>query len=561
MGSFKKLSYCSFVLSLSFLFADFEDQRIHFLIAKKEYKQAIDFYLKEVEVKGVHNPEILKDLSKTIIEESIASADSREQMLGLYGLMMSNSNDIDYDFSRLISSKDPYVQMLTIQYLSRWSEDLIETWLNKAMSSPFLQVRLLALGELVQIKSKLALSHIESLYFRLPPVFRPIFANYYAALGTPHSLKILRQMLSDPDSEMKVATLLSICQFGRDDFKEDIRRILTQPDPQVQESAIFASSVLHDLKTVDQIKPFIQSNHSNLKLAALMGLTHFHDLSQNEKIFELALQGDLFAVFALGAIEGSDEILAKLSFHPDFNVRLNVLIGLMEKKHPLAKPLMLKFLSTHSLYDGLAPNFSLGKTQNCLKVFPAYVKQFEKSKEFAHYVRGMTQMIRQQLLIQSMELKESEFLEIAQFIFEHEILDLIPPLVHLLENYHSQETIDMLKKMAQKVGSPRTRLYCLIALARLKSHAFYDQFFEWLKNQNHQSIIQLDAFDTQESNNKKGNRFFLTPDENSQLLIEAYETLVYLHDEKCFSILLNALVHAPKQNQPVLAGLILKALL
>ncbi len=557
----RNFAYLSIALSASFLFSDFEEQRIHFLIAKKEYKQAIDFYLKEVAIKGVHNSEILKDLSKTIIESAIESPDSKEQMLGLYGLMMSNSNDVGYDFSKLITSKDPYVEMLTIQYLSRWSEDLIETWLNRAMSSPFLQVRLLALGELVQIKSKLALSHIESLYFRLPEVFRPIFANYYAALGTPHSLKILRQMLSDPHSEMKVATLLSICQFGRDDFKEDIRKILTQPDPQVQESAIFASCTLHDLKSIDQIKAMIQSTHPNLKLAALIGLNHFHDLSHNDKLFELAEQGDLFAIFSLGKIEGSDAILAKLSLHPDFNVRLNALMGLMEKKHPLAKNCLLQFLAYHSLYDGLAPNFSLGKTQNSLKLFPAYQKQFEKSKEFAHYITGMTQMIRQQLLIQSMELKESEFLEVAQFIFEHEILDLIPPLVHLLENYHSQETIEMLKKMAQKVGSPRTRLYCLIALARLKNTTFYDQFFDWLQNQNQQSIIQLNAFDTQDSNQKNIDRFFLTPDENSQLLIEAYETLVYLHDEKCFSILLNALLHAPKENHPVLAGLLLKALL
>lgn len=558
MASFK---FLSLALVCSTLFSSFEEQRIQFLIAKKEYKAAIEFYLKNVKETGKHDQEILRNLSKSFIESAIISSDSKEQMLGLYALMISQTNDQDYDFSKLLQSLDPYVQMLTIQYLSGWSEDFVEVWLNKAMSSPYLPVRLHALGVLVDQKSRLALSHIESLYYRLPEFFRPMFAQYYAALGTPQALKILRQMLSDPNSDMKVATILSICQFKRDDFIEDIRKILTQPDPKVQESAIFASCLLHDQKAQETVEGFVKSNYTNLKLAALIGLNEFQDLKNKQELLSMAENGDLFSIYSLGMIDGTEELLVKLSKHPDYNVRLNVLACLLEKKHPLAKALLIDFFQHHSLYDGITPNFSIGRTQNCLKMYPSYQKQFQKMKEFAHYVKGMTSMIRVQFLIQALELNEDDFLEIAEVIFQNDLFDLIPTLVRLLENCHSEKAIAMIKKMGQKVGSPRTRLYCLVALARLKDPEFTPQFFDWLSNQKSQDLIQLDAFDTEDVSAKKRSRFHLSPDEKSQLLIEAYETLIYLHDERCFSILLEALVNTPKQNQPVLAGILLKALL
>jgi HEAT repeat protein len=561
MGSLKTIINLTTLLSCSFLFGEFEEQRINFLIGKKEYATAIDFYLKNIAEKNVHQPDLLRYLAKSIIENSIKSSDPKEQMLGLYGLMISGAHDTDYDYSALIESKDPYVQMLSIQYLSGWNEDIVETWLNKAMSSPFLPVRMQALGSLVQLKSKLALSHIESLYYRLPPYFRPIFAQFYAALGTPHSIKILKQMLSDPNPEMKIATMLSATEYRRDDLRDDIKKILSQPDPQVQESAIFAASHLQDLRCVELLQNFTHSTHTNLKLAAILGLLSFFDEKNKPQLFELAQEGNLFAIFSLGAVDGSEEVLVKLAKTQDYNIKLNTMAALLEKKHPLAKDLLIDFYRTHSPYDGIAPSFSVGKTQTSLKIFPAFSKQFEKSKEYSHYIQGMTYMIRSRFLIQALELQEADFLQIAETIFEQDIYDVIPTLVHLLENCHSEKALAMVKKMSQKVGSPRTRLYCLIALARMKDQNHIQLFFDFLSTHRKQELIQLQMFDTQDSGLKDSSRFILSPDENSQLLLEAYETLVYLHDERSFGLILNTLSKSIKQNQPVLAGILLKALL
>ena len=560
MGSFKNLTLV-LLLYFSYLAASHEDQRIQFLIATKDFTKAIDYYLKFYETTKTHQPELLRSLSKGLIDCSFSSTDSKEQLLALYGLMISNDHDLDYDYTKLLDSKDPYVQLLTIQYLSNWNEDIVDVWLNKAMSSPFLPVRMQALGNLVQRKSKLALSHIESLYYRLPEFIRPVFAQFYASLGTPQAIKILKQMLSNPSSEMKVASLLASCQFQRDDLKEEIRKILTQSDPMVQETAVYAASFFKDLNSLESIEKLTNSPHQNVKLAALMGLSQFKKDEKRQEIFDLAKKKDLSSIFYLGVMDGSEQILLELISDDDFNVRLNTLFSLLEKKHPKSKDLLIQFFKFHSNYDGLAPNFSAGKTQQYIKMYPAYTTQFKKSKEFIAYLQGMTLMIRNQLLIQALELNEVDFLEIAQVIFENDIYDVIPTLVRLLENCPGEKTLDLLKKMSQKTGSPRTRIYCLMALARLKDPYFTPLFFEFIENQKNLAILQINAFDTQDTSIKKSSRFFLNPDEQSQAILESYETLIYLHDEKCFSILLKALLNSPMQNRAVLAGLLLKALL
>ena len=560
MGSFKNL----FTLSLSAAFAlsaEHEIDRIHFLIANKDYKKAISYYMQEYQEKKSHHVEILRDLGKSLIEEAICAEDPKEQLLGLYGLMMSSQSNLDFDFSKLILSKDLNVQMLAIQYLSAWHDDEIELLFNKAMSSPYLPARIMALGALVQNKSKLALMHIESLYYRLPPIFRPYFAQYYAALATPASLKILRQMLSDAQVPMKHAALLSICQFERDDFIDDIRKILTQNDPLITECAIKAVGIFHDLKSKTQVENYTKSSFANLKLASLLTLKSLKDDQSAAKIIEMAKLGDLFAIAILSRIENSEDTLVELAKSSDINMRLNALYALLERRDPRAKKLFIDFLKFHSLHDGINSIFSIGKTQSALKIYPAFRKQFEKSKEMIQQVEGMTKVIRNQLLIQALELPEDDFLEITKFLFDHDIDDLIPLAIKLLENCNSEKTKTMLEKMEQKTGSPKTRLYSLLALARQKSPRHQMELINWLSSQTKLPIFELEAFDTQELTLKKTDRFIITPDERSELLLEAYETLISTKNERCFPVLLEAIAKAPPENRAVLAGFLLKALL
>jgi len=559
MGSFKTLFISSICLS-SAVFANLEEQKIQFLIAKKEYTTAINNYLTQLETTKEHNQDILSILAKSIIENAISSSDSKSQMLGLYGLLVSETHDPQMDYSKLVQSSDPYVQLITIQHLSQLHEDSIELILNRAMSSNFLPVRMQALSILVAQKSKLALSHIESLFYRLPPAFKPYFADYYAALGTPHSLKILNQLLSDPNQEVRIAALLAILHTHRDDFIPGIKKLLTQPDPQLQETAIHVLSKLKDQSSLSAFQGFLQSNSVNLKLAAAAACLEFDDLSGEKEIITLAKEGNPFAIMLLPKLENGKKTLLECAKNPNLDIRLNCLAALLELKHPFAKTLLKEFLAHFTSNEAICPIFSTGKTQLAFKITPSYRKQFAKHAEYIDWMQGTTFMIRQQFLIQAVELPESDFIEIAEVIFENDQFDLVPTLIKLLENCKSDAAVNLLKKLYNKPGSPRVRCYAMIALARMNIPEYQTAFLDWIKTQKVIELIRFRTHDTKDSLPKSTSRYHMTPDENSELLLEAFATLIMIHDERTLPIFLNAIAGGHPQNAPVLSGLLLKAI-
>jgi hypothetical protein len=58
----------------------------------------------------------------------------------------------------------------------------------------------------------------------------------------------------------------------------------------------------------------------------------------------------------------------------------------------------------------------------------------------------------------------------------------------------------------------------------------------------------------------KATAFDLTPEENSRLLIECYQTIVQEHDQKSIDIILEGLQSGHSKNRSVLAGLLIQAI-
>ena len=85
-------------------------------------------------------------------------------------------------------------------------------------------------------------------------------------------------------------------------------------------------------------------------------------------------------------------------------------------------------------------------------------------------------------------------------------------------------------------------------------------FLEWIKTQKVNELIHFRTLDTKESKPKSTSRYHMTPDENSELLLEAFATLIMIHDERTLPIFLNAIAQGHPQNAPVLSGLLLKAI-
>ena len=140
--------------------------------------------------------------------------------------------------------------------------------------------------------------------------------------------------------------------------------------------------------------------------------------------------------------------------------------------------------------------------------------------------------------------------------------DLIPSLISLLENLNTPQSIHLLEMKAQSAGAPLVRMYCNLALYRLKPQEIQKTaILQWISTKKETEMIRfrpLLSYDARLQHTDTMNE--LTPEENSQLLIDCYRTCSLKHDNVGIDILLEGLKNGHAKNRPVLAGLLIQAI-
>ena len=155
-----------------------------------------------------------------------------------------------------------------------------------------------------------------------------------------------------------------------------------------------------------------------------------------------------------------------------------------------------------------------------------------------------------------MDLPEAQFLQTARLIFDHHQYDLVPLLIELLINHRSENAIALLKEMQQKAGAPLIRNYCTLALYRLNIEGPYEEtLLKWVKDEKNHPIIR---FREEKREKKNPSRYEFTPEETSQFLISAFETLATKQNQKGREALIHAIANGNEKNKYALAGLLMR---
>ncbi|MGH9427336.1 MAG: hypothetical protein ACRD2L_13665 [Terriglobia bacterium] len=206
---------------------------------------------------------------------------------------------------------------------------------------------------------------------------------------------------------------------------------------------------------------------------------------------------------------------------------------------------------------GFHPHSSVGHSINIWKIVPSMQHQ---AKELPFDLAAVSLQLREQMLTASLELPESDFLQLSEKIFNHHESDLIPLLVQLLENHHTESAIRLLKKHAEHAGAPLIRTYCNLALYRLKQDGpFEARLRQWISKVQSQEMVRFRP--SVPWNMRTGlSPYELTPEESTRLLLEAYQALADRHDEKGIEILLQGIKLGHPKNRYALAGLLIHTL-
>ncbi len=533
--------------------ASIQTGRLSFLIQQGEHEQALKLYQKMFQTTGQHDFEVLHQMALGILDYGFNQHDPECQLLALFGASVSAHEEAYYILEESMKSRFPQLQLVALGALARIQNDRADQIMLRALGSPSALIRFEAVHQLCKKKHPQAVNQTESLMYKTPRAFMAIYPPLFAMVGDVPSTRILRRLLNHPSKSVRVAVYLSIAKYKRDDLLPIIRPQLTQLHFAQQEACAYALGQLKDQQSLAKLEQVASSSYPVVALTAQIALYRLGQEKAIEAIEQAAQKGDLFAIAALGDIPDHPRVLLSLLSHANLNVRFNALIALVHQHHPQALELMSEILIRDRRDLAFTKQSSPGHTLKAWKVTASASQLFKDDMNAYQEHLGLKESLLEEVRHQS----EAHFVALAHQIFNNRQNDLVPFIVELLEDLDTPAAIDCLKQHQQQLGAPLVRNYCTLALYRLQEEGPYgEQLRQWVKNQSKTQMIRFEPFSPWELGETPHT---LTPEETSQFLIKAFETLGLQQDNQGIETLIETMATGHGKNKYALAGLLLRA--
>lgn len=534
---------------------EIESNRILYLMQSGNLSKALEIYKQLQKEKGHHDFDLIQQMGLILLDQGIRSRDAEIQLLTIFGAGISLNEKALYILQEGLNSSEAQIQLISLNFLSRFQNDIADESLIRAMSSDSLLIRLEAAFHLAEKKAPQAVAQTEALMYKVDPQLTFLFPQLFALIGNSDAMKIMRRLLTHQDEEVRIETILSAAKHGRDDLLPQIRILATHHQAGQQEACASALGMMKDEKSVGKLETLSKSNIAAVRLAALQALYRLGRKEIRSEIEKEALKQDPFAIGVLSEMQGSEDVLFRLTKSSNIQTRVNAALALLERQDPRCILPICEILIKDSRDLGYIKVTTKGKALAAWKVTPSALQNF-KEDPVAH---ELSLNLREAVLSKSADLSENVFLTIANLIFEREQNDLIPVLVELLENLQTPAAIELIKKYQQKAGAPLIRNYCNLTLYLLKEQGPYAQnLMDWIVNKQGEDFIRFRPFIPWEKRDSDSS-YQLTPQETSSLLIHSFESLVQMRDEKGIDLLLNAIKNGNSKNKYALAGLLMRA--
>lgn len=496
----------------------------------------------------------LEELSSNLFQQIASSGDPENVIMTLLATTACH-HPLSPSLSRkLLHSDNPMIQLSAVQTLSCLNTSEADDILIDALRSDYPAIRLEAAWRLSCKRTKDAFFHIDALCYKLPQQFRAYLPELFAVEGSAASILRLKQFLVDPDEQI-IITALVASGLHHIDAVGDILLTMSSHSPAHLEALAFALRIVDSEEARIKLKKLADNEYPCVRLQAALSLISLGDSSYLSTIQDLANNGDLFAINALGDIQSHS--LLPLLTQPSRTVRLNTALSMLAQKDPECVDHITSLISMSS-DEVLLPSRSVGLSLTCWDIAP--IEAFDP--ELQPMVREQVLSIKESLLIQSLELNDSSFQKIAQTTFSEQNVDLFPCLIQLLENQRSDNTVSLLCKESQRLGSPYNRAFATLALVRLGI-------------ERNESVLR-DVLDFSRASTEQSWRtplpWFLLPqtDDGSRqqqaataarLYMETIQTLADCSSPTAIDILSEELSKAPKKYLPIVTACLLQATL
>ena len=529
-----------------------EDSHILYLASMGSIELALDSYIKNYP--NLDNYTLLQKLCAIIIDRGYHSHTPEDVLLALYGAGISQNTQLFYILEGCLKSSYPQIQMAALNFLGRSADDRANDEINFGMSSRFLPVRLEAAYWLAIKKSPIATGQLESLMNKLPTMTHSYFPQLFALIGNPSSIKLLKHFILMGPPSLSTQAIIQAARAGIEELLPAIRTISTHLNPFQREACAYALGIFKDAHSLAVLEDYGMDPNPTLRIIAYNSLIHMGKREYLPKLALLAKEENLHAIISLASFPSEAPLLIDLANSTNPQVRLNASLALLKQKNPYC----LKEIE-RILISGIETQV-LTLLQSPSKTLIAYENRIPtNTKEQLSIYLALTAQFRERLLVEARELPLDSFYALCEQILYTQQQDLVPTMVHLLENLQTKEALALLKKGKDFPGNPLIRTYCALALFRLDKQRYEEEeLLAWLKEESKESIIKfrpMIPWELQSENTP----FSLAPEERSQLMIEAFQTLAEKQHPKTIQALINILSHGNPSNRFALAGLLIRA--
>ncbi|MBS0623519.1 MAG: HEAT repeat domain-containing protein [Verrucomicrobia bacterium] len=526
---------------------------ILYLVHRGSAKTALERYVEQVHATSQHDYLLLQQIGLAILEEGASSGDPEIEVMTLLGAGVSLSSRLIPILEQGLKSEDPRLQLIALNFLSKINDDEVDHLLLSALSSPFLLTRLEALYQLSLKRHPSVLEHLQSLFVKIPDPIRPLFAQIVVNLDSLSANQMMRQLLSDHDLTTRCEAILAIAEKQRDDFLPQIRTLATQTQVTQQECVASTLGQLKDRSSIPLLQTMAHARQRNVALAASFSLYQIGDKTYLPLIFEAAQQHDLVALTMLAQIPlpQSADLLAQLCHCSDKDVELGAALALLDMRDSRCFDTIKEVLLSEKDSIGYVLSRPPGRAA---AVWRTVLSAPYKEQSYPGILQ-QSAALRHQILVSCVELPEHQFLNLAEALFDAQIKSLVPVLVELLANHHSEDTLALLKKQSKTNPSDFIKTSCLLALYRSSEEGDYEhQLIDWVKKRNQTMMIRFEA----PSSAERACHQSLSAEEESALLIETYESLASTQSQAGIEALLNAIAYGNVKNRYALAGLLIR---
>lgn len=530
---------------------------ILFLMHTGDTAKALKAYQDYVEQNGSHDFELIERIGLIILDQGYRTRDPETLLLTLFGAGISLNEKALYILEEGLTSSQPELQLIALNFLSKYRNDHADEVIHKAMASNYLIVRLEAAFSMAKRKDPKTAAQTEALMAKVDEDMWSVFPQIYAASGDTQSIKMLRKMLAHSKEEIRVEAILGAAENGRDDLLPVIRRLATHHEPAQQEACAAALGILRDENSLSKLEQLSKSTNATIKLAAYKALYNLGRKEIRQAVEAMAKKNDLFAIALLGEMPGSEEVLANLIKNSSPQVIANAAIALLELGDSRCLPLIAEMLMKDARDLSILKVSSPGKSLTAWKVVPSSQQNFKDNP----MALEVSLHAKETLLMLAIDLPENDFIRLASAIFDAQQNDLIPTLVEVLENHPTPGVIALLKKQQQKVGAPLIRNYCNLALYKLKEPGPYaDNLRAWVTQQKNIDLIQFRPLIPWSMGEEEETTYNLTAQETSRLLVQAFEAYVSTQDDKGIDMLISVIKNGNPKNKYALIGLLMRAI-